>query len=169
LTGHEDRPDIDNVQRLIDAFGAAATHSAVAWKLDVLLDLTREPDPRVVPFLITVVADALQRLRNGRLKPGERARVAAMLVQLLSEGSNTDLCLQSALALGEFVDIPEVVGILGRVVLQPAESFDLRYAAFTSIQRAGPTPEAQHMLRRLTDDDVLGPSAASVLNSWRIS
>jgi hypothetical protein len=49
-----------------------------------------------------------------------------------------------------------------------AEPFDLRYAAFTSIQRADRTTDAIEIMRRLTDDAVLGRAAASVLHSWRI-
>src|SRR5207302_7679111 len=141
---------MSEVERLIDAFRAEGTGASVAWKLDVVLDLVRENHPQVVPFLLSVLADprestavrldVLKRVRNGRLKPLERPRVAETIVRLLSERSNAELYLQSALALGEFTDVPGVVAVLGGLALETAESFDLRYAAFTSLQRADPTP-----------------------------
>jgi hypothetical protein len=77
---------MSEVERLIDAFRAEGTAAGNPWKLDVVLDLAREDDPRVVPFLLSVLADphesiavrldVLKRVRNGRLKPEERSRVA---------------------------------------------------------------------------------------------
>ena len=170
---------MSEVERLIDAFRAEGTGASVAWKLDVVLDLAREDNPQVVPFLLSVLADprestavrldVLKRVRNGRLKPLERPRVAETIVRLLFERSNTELYLQSALALGEFTDVSGVVHVLGGLALQTGESFDLRYAAFTSIQRADPTPHAVEIMRTLTRDEVLGRAATSVLRSWRIA
>src|SRR5437762_2326110 len=135
---------MSEVERLIDAFRAEGTGASVAWKLDVVLDLVRADDPQVVPFLLSVLADrrestavrldVLKRLRNGRLKHLERPRVAETIASLLSERPNTELYLQAALALGEFTDIPGMVAVLGGLALRTAESFDLRYAAFTSVQ-----------------------------------
>ena len=169
---------MDDVERLIGAFRAESTGASVAWKLDVVLDLAREKDPRVVPFLLSVLADpresiavrldVLKRMRNGRLEPSERPTVADTLIKLMSDRSSAELCLQSALALGEFTDVPRVVAVLGGLALQTAESFDLRYAAFTSMQRTDPTPDALEMMRILTEDEVLGRAAASVLRSWRL-
>jgi hypothetical protein len=169
---------MSEVERLIDAFCAKGTGASVAWKLDVVLDLARHEDPRVVPFLLTVLADpreptpvrldVMKRLRNGRLTPVERPRVADAMIKLLSERSNPRLCLQSVLALGEFTDVPEVVAVLGGLAHHTAESFDLRYAAFTSMQRTDPTPDVVEIMRKLTEDEVLGRAAARVLRSWRI-
>src|SRR5439155_18427484 len=102
----------------------------VAWKLDLVLELARKDNPQVVPFLLSVLADprestavrldVLKRVRNGRLKPLERPPVAATIVWLLSECSNTELYLQSALALGEFTDVPAVVAVLGGLALETA-------------------------------------------------
>ena len=169
---------MSEVERLIDAFRAEGTAASNPWKLDVVLDLAGLDDPRVVPFLLSVLADphestavrldVLKRVRNGRLKPEERSRVADTIIKLCSERSNLQLCMESALALGEFADVPGVVPVLEGQALQTAEPFDLRYAAFTSIQRADRTTDAIEIMRRLTDDAVLGRAAASVLHSWRI-
>src|SRR5216683_1429935 len=166
---------MSEVERLIDAFRAEGTAASNPWKLDVVLDLAREEDPRVVPFFlagphesIAVRLDVLKRVRNGRLKPEERSRVADTMIKLCSERSNLQPCMESALALGEFADVPGVVPVLEGLALQTAEPFDLRYAAFTSIQRADRTTDAIEIMRRLTDDEVLGRAAASILHSWRI-
>ncbi len=169
---------MSEAERLIAAFRANGTRASVARKLDLVLDLARQEDRRVVPFLLTVLADpheptpvrldVMKRLRNGRLKPVERPRVADTMAKLLSERSNTELCLESALALGEFTDVPGVLAVLGNLAVQTAESFDLRYAAFTSMQRTEPTRDAIEIMRKLTDDEVLGRAAASFLRSWRI-
>jgi hypothetical protein len=168
---------MENVERLIQAFDAAGAHAAVAWKLDILLDLGHLPDARVVPFLLRVLADpaeptavrieVLKLLRNGRLQAAERPLVASLVMGLLDERSNLEVCLQAGLALGEFTEVPGVVELLGRVARTTSDSFDLRYSAFISIGRAGPTPDALGVLSQLIDDELLGRSAVSIVQSWR--
>jgi hypothetical protein len=110
----------------------------------------------------------LKRLRNGPLAADDRSTVGQALSQLMSNGCNLDLRLQAVLALGEFTDINGVLPALGSLALEPQESIDLRYTAFTSLERAGPTPECVNLLRQLSKDDVLGRSARSALVRWRL-
>ena len=80
-----DGEDSDEVAWLMEAFNARAATSSATSKLDLLMDLERLDDPRVVPFLVGVMADETQpidvrihlvrRLRNGRLAPDERLLV----------------------------------------------------------------------------------------------
>ena len=87
---------------------------------------------------------------------------------VLADESAADLRLQAALALGEFAQIDGVLARLNAVCLAQDESIDLRYAAFTSLERAGPTPECIALLRQVSNDDTLGSSARSVLSAWHI-
>ena len=48
------------------------------------------------------------------------------------------------------------------------ESIDLRYAAFTSLERAGPAPESISLMRQISGDETLGNSARSVLSAWHV-
>src|SRR5712671_5923103 len=142
---------MDEVERLIQVFGARGAMASAATKLDVLLDLERLRDRRVVFFLLQLLGDlsqpaevrvhVLKRLRNGPLTAHDRVKVAGALRQLLSSGSSLDLRLQAALA---------------ALALEHHESIDLRYAAFTSLERAGPTTECVNLLRQLANDDMLG-------------
>ena len=75
--------------------------------------------------------------------------------------------IEAALALGWFTDISGVIAVLCRAVTDAGEPLDLRYAAFTSLERAGPTPECINVLRRLRTDDMFGPAAQSTLDRWR--
>jgi HEAT repeat protein len=169
---------MDEVERLIWVFSARGAMASAAAKLDVLLDLERLRDPRVVFFLLQLLGDpsqpaevrvhVLKRLRNGPLTPDDRVKVAGALRQLLSSGSSLDLRLQAALALGEFTEIAGVLPALGALALERHESIDLRYAAFTSLERAGPTTECVDLLRQLSNDDMLGCAARSVLVCWRL-
>jgi HEAT repeats len=167
---------MDELERLIDAYRSRASAS-VPSKVDVLIDIERVGDSRVVPFLLTVLGDdqepddvrvyVLKQLRNGRrLVAAERPRVAGAIGELLAEEGPADLRLQAALALGQFIEIDGVLPILNAVCLAKDESIDLRYAAFTSLERAGPTPESIAMLRAMFNDDTLGRSARSVLSAW---
>jgi hypothetical protein len=83
-------------------------------------------------------------------------------------GSSVDLRLEAALALGEFTDISGVLSALGSLALEPQELLDLRYSAFTSLERAGPTPECVDLLRQLSNDELLGRSAHSALARWHL-
>ena len=169
---------MDKVERLIQVFSARGAMASAAAKLDVLLDLERLRDRRVVFFLLQLLGDpsqpaevrvhVLKRLRNGPLTARDRVKVAGALRQLLSSGSSLDLRLQAALALGEFTEIAGVPPALGALALEHHESIDLRYAAFTSLERAGPTTECVNLLRQLANDDMLGCAVRSVLVRWRL-
>jgi len=171
---------MDEVDRLIQAFRARAT-SPVDAKLDVLLDLNVEwlGDPRVVPFLLQVLGDrreapavrrhVLTRLRDKRLPAATRPVVAEAIVQIASDGASPELWLPAALALGDFAGLAGVPAALGRLALDVALPIDLRYCAFTSLERAGPIVECVAVLRQLSTDEALGPSARSVLAGWRLA
>ena len=172
---------MDEAERLIEVFRTRAT-SFVASKLDALMDLERLRDPRIVPFLVGLLTDQtepsevrihiLKQLRNRcfmrRFIPVYRPPVADAIRQVLSHHSSSELRLHAALALAEFTDIDGVPATLGDLALDQDESIDLRYFAFTSLQRAGATPECVALLRQLSTDETLGRSARGVLSSWHL-
>ena len=168
---------MDDVERVIEAFKTRPTWSVMS-KLDALMDLEQIDDPRIVPFLVQVLVDqreptevrinVLKQLRNGRLQPAERRSVAEAVLQVVSDRSSPDLRLQAVLALAEFTDINGVTATLGGLTLVPGETINVRYSAFTSLQRAGATTECVALLRQLSADDLLGRSARSVLLSWQL-
>jgi hypothetical protein len=170
---------MDEAEQLIQVFTARGATASTTSKLDVLLDLERLPERRVVFFLLQVLADpsqpeevrvhVLKHLRTGSPTPADRPDVAGGLCELMSSGSSLDLRLQAALALGEFTEIAGVLPALGAVALAPHESIDLRYSAFTSLERAGSTTECVNLLRQLSDDEMLGCAARSVLVRWRLA
>jgi hypothetical protein len=173
---------MDDVDRLIQAYSKRAASHSTAAKLDVLMDLERLRDARVVLFLLDVLEDpgeapevrmhVLKRLRDGlpeaALTADERAAIARALCELMLHGSSLDLRLQATVALSEFTDVPGVTGALGSLALAAGELLDLRYSAFTSLERAGPTPECLRLLRQLSNDEVLGCSAQSALARWHL-
>jgi len=59
------------------------------------------------------------------------------------------------------------VTTLGGLALDPDELIDLRYSAFTSLQRAGPTAECVALVQQLSADETLGGCARSLLSLWR--
>ena len=152
---------------------------SVRSRLDALLDLERRYGGRSVPYFLQVLADRreptlvrihiLRRLRNRPFIPGYRPTLAEAILEVLSYRSSPELRLQAALSLGEFTDIEGVPSRLGSLALDPEESIDVRYSAFTSLQRAGPTAECVALLRRLAQDESLGAAARSVLYLWRRS
>jgi hypothetical protein len=170
---------MDELQRLIKTYRSWAA-SSVRWKLDVLMAVEQVHDPRVVPFQLAVLEDrreaeevriyVLRQLRcaSGLIGPAHRPRVANAIGDVLAEHLSPDLRLQAALALGDFTNIHGVLPRLIAVCIAEDESIDLRYAAFTSIEGAGPTPECIALLRHMTTDETLGLSARSVLSAWHI-
>jgi HEAT repeat protein len=167
------------LERLVDAYRLRASAS-VASRLDVLMDIEQIRDPSVVPFLVTVLADiheaeevriyVLKRLRNGGsvLGPADGPRVAEAIGDVLADRSNPDLRIQAALALGEFTHVDGVLSRLSAVCLAGDESIDIRYSAFTSLERAGPTTECIALLRQMSNEETLGGSARSVLSAWHV-
>ena len=170
---------MDRVELRIETFRARANSSA-ASKLDALMDLERLPDPRVVPFLLGALTDerepvevrlhALERVRDGSLvnNTGRREAVASAILRVLHQQCQPRLRLHAAAALAEFTDVDKVVRALGTLTLDRDVSLDVRYSAFTSLERAGPTPECVAFLRQLLSDDALGVSAGTLLSLWRV-
>jgi hypothetical protein len=167
---------MDELARLISAFGSHDRSHGAAWKLDILMDLGRFDGPRVVALYAAVVADneeppevradALRRLREASLTPNERVDAADAGLRALVVGTDPALRLHAALALGDFVEVPAVLAALGRLAADAEEPIDLRYNAFTSLQRAGPIAACLEILRALTADEVLGQSATTLLAVW---
>jgi hypothetical protein len=168
---------MDNVARLIGKF-TARSDASVASKLDALMDIEGLRDPRVVQFLLGVMTDhreqvevrvqALKRVRDRDPVDGPPEPAAAALMQVVHDSCQPLLRLHAALALAEFTDVIGVPAGLGAVARDPAVPLDIRYSAFTSLQRIGPTLECVAFLRQLLADDALGASARSLLLSWRI-
>jgi hypothetical protein len=167
----------DEVGRLLCQVGDPRAETA--WRLDALLDLGRAQDPRVAAVLLGVLSDSsepnsmrlavLRHLRDSSQTHAPRAEVAEVLRRLLCDRLTTNLGLRvhAALALGDYTDLPHVVADLGAVCGEANDSFDVRYAAFTSLQCAGPTPECIALLRQISDDETLGHAARGILVSWR--
>ena len=170
---------MDAFQRLVNVYHTRASASAKS-RLDVLLDIEQLRDPRVVPFLLEIVADphestdvrmyVLKRLRNRQvwIAPTDRPLIASTVSDVLLDTSNEELKLQAALTLGDFTEGDGVLSRLTAVALARDESIDLRYAVFTSIERAGPTPECIAVMRQIASDEALGAAARSVLSAWHV-
>jgi hypothetical protein len=95
--------------------------------------------------------------------------VANAVAEVLADKSRLPVRLQAALTLGDFTDIAGVLSMLNAIALAPDLSIDLRYAAFTSVERAGPTPECIALLRQIAADETLGDAARSVLSAWHVA
>ena len=169
---------MDKLDRLIELFSAQPT-APMYRKLDVLLELEQLRDARCVPFLLRVLGDrrellevrlrVIRLLRLVRCPGANRDAVGRHLSDLLVDHSSSDLRVAAALTLGEFTELEHVPSALGVVALDPAEAVDLRYSAFTSLERVGPTTECVAFLRQLATDDTLGPSARSLLLRWQLA
>jgi len=172
------QPDTNQVTRLIKAFRVQPAPSMGA-RLDILLRLAQLDDARIGPLLLAAVADldelgevrinALKWLRDTpRLTPDHRA-VAATILSAVQAGNSPDLRLQAAFTLEDFTDVDGVLTTLGGLALDPAELIDVRYAAFTSLEHGGPTPECVTLLGQLTADETFGDAARSLLSRWQRS
>ena len=169
---------MDDVDTLIRAFESRGKRDHSLWKLDVLLDLGRLADPRVVQFLSAIATDvdepldvrleALSRLRETAQSPSDRLVAASAGLTALVTGSDSRVRLRAAMVLGDFVDVDGVLNALGTLAAADREPTELRYNAYTSLQRAGPTAACVAILRSLSDDETFGQSARSLLASWGV-
>lgn len=167
---------MDQAARLIRAFEAHGSTSSVAAKLDALLDLQQVHDPRVLELMLHILADpqqptevrlhVLKHTRNGTLASNQRPRVARVLLDLLRDPSGSELHLQAVLALGEFTDVDGVVAALGALARNSSQALELRHAAYSSLDRTGPTSAYLALLHQLADDDTFGLSARTTLAAW---
>jgi hypothetical protein len=143
------------------------------------MDLERFSDPRVVPFLVQVVLDqdeptearlsVVRQLRDRRPALDNLRPIADALGRVLGDRGTLELRLQAALALADFTEVAGVIAILGAVAVDPGEPLDLRYSAFTSLERAGPSPQIRDLLHQLAADEALGQSARTLLARWRLA
>ena len=171
---------MDTVGQLMRAFRAVEPRADSARKLDVLLDLERGEDPRILPFLLGVLSDGgepesvrmsvLARLRDAPVADSQHRTIGDAIRQvLLTEPADGQLRLQAALALGKFTDVDGVVDALGVVLADAAAPMELRYNAFTSLYLRGPTADSLALLRRLRADETLGRCASGLLAAWSSS
>jgi hypothetical protein len=169
---------MDEVDTLIQAFWSRGKRNQSLWKLDVLLDLGRLVDPRVVQFLAAIVTDtgepldvrleSLSRLRETVQTPSDRLEAATAGLTVLATGSDGQIRLRAAIVLGDFVDVAGVLSALGTLAATESEPTELRYNAYTSLQRDGPTPACVAILRSLADDETFGQSARALMASWGV-
>lgn len=169
---------MDTVDDLLQAFGARGKRNQSLWKLDVLLDLGHLSDPRVVRFLATLVtdpdepidvrSDALARLREVAQSADERMLAARASLMVLAPGSDSRIRLRAAIVLGELVGVDGVLAALGALAGAECEPTELRYNAYTSLQRAGPTEDCVDILRSLCADETFGQSARALMASWGV-
>jgi HEAT repeat protein len=162
-------------EQLFQTYAMRASGSS-ASKIDTLMSIARLRDARVVPFLLDVLSDpdepeqlrihVLKALRAGDplVTAADRRAVAKAFREVLAHQANEELRVQAALGLGEFTDIDGVLSTLSTVSLAQTESIDLRYTAFTSLERGGLKPECIQLLRLISTDETLGASARSVLS-----
>jgi hypothetical protein len=169
---------MDEVDRLIQAFWSRGKRNQSLWKLDVLLDLGRLADPRLVGFLGAVANDAdeprdvrleaLSLLREAAQSRCDRRAAAGAGLAALGAASDGQVRLRAAIVLGDFLDVDEVLDALGAVAAADCEPTELRYNAYTSLQRAGPGPACVAILRSLADDETFGQSARALMASWGV-
>jgi hypothetical protein len=169
-------PGEDELDDLLQVYRARSSAPAF-WKLDVLMDLERLTDPRVLPFLLEVLVDAkepsqvrtriVRHLREAARVAEDRRSVAEALTGLVADRSSAELRLAAALALTDFADVGHVPSVLGELAQDPAEPPALRYCAFTSVERAGPNAEVALLMQQLSADPLLGSAAQAVLTRWQ--
>jgi hypothetical protein len=170
---------MDRFERLVALYRTRAS-AGTPVKLDVLMDMEPIRGSHVVAFLIEVLRDGHEsdevrmyvvkrlRTRNGFILKGDRPLVAAAVGEVLADESNEQLRLEAALTLGDFTDVAGVLSRLAVVSLARDESIDLRYAAFTSLERAGPTPDSIRHMQQFARDEALGDAARNVLSAWHL-
>jgi HEAT repeat protein len=169
---------VDEVETLIQAFESRGKRDQSLWKLDILLDLGRLVDPRVVRFLAAIATDgdepldvrieALSCLRETAQSPSDRALAASAGLATLTDASDSRIRLRAAIVLGDFVDVDGVLSALGVLAAAESEPTELRYNAYTSLQRAGPTTSCVAIPRSLSSDETFGQSARSLLAAWGV-
>src|SRR5262249_1818216 len=153
-------------------FALRAAEPALA-RLDILLDLRRERDQAVVPFLLRVLQDGdeaaevriavVKQLRTRPLAGNDRPALAHALARVLVDTGDAGLRLQAATALACFADVDGIPRVLAAVASDASQSLDLRFVALTSLERAGRTAESVRLVRELTSDEILGATAAALL------
>jgi hypothetical protein len=170
----------DDFQKLAEEYAARGV-TAASSRLNLLMDIERIRDRRVLPFLLSVLRDChesnavriyvLKQLRhgNGLLLPADRPPAADAIGDVLAGHSSEDVRVLAALALGVLTEQAGVLAKLGAICVAPDESIDLRYAAFTALQRAGPTSECVELLRGIASDETLGGPARNVLSAWNVA
>jgi hypothetical protein len=167
---------MDELEHLLQVYQARPTAPA-SWKLDVLLDLEPLRDPRILPFLLQLLLDGQQpsevrirvvrHLRDARRVGEARGSVAEALTRVVADRFSPDLRLAAVLALTEFTEVAGVVSVLGALAGDRAEPPDLRYCAFTSLERPAPSSEVAILMQHLSTDHLLGGAARALLTRWQ--
>jgi hypothetical protein len=145
--------------------------------LDVIAQLEEARDPRIVPFLLEVVADLggldlarvevceVLKLREG-MTAAERTAAAKALATVLFDDEDGDVRNYAAMALSSFFDLPAARAAVERVLLDGREERNVRHNALFAIERSGSSPENTRLLQKLDADPELARSARRILGEW---
>ena len=149
-------------------------------KADLILSLFGFPeDQRVLPFLLTVIADEIEdeTLRIEAIKnlcqyykiSGVSKRIADTLSTVLLTDKDFLVRCFAAQAAGVCVDEPRLFKIMSDLAINQSEDMDIRSSAVVSLMQTKNRPMVAKTLRvLLSEDNNLAKNAKRVLDDWQL-
>lgn len=172
---------MDEVGVLIGRFEDEDTDSLpeidTSKKVDIVRRLENLTDERVLPFFMRVLASQqeydLARIEILRILEVRRARdahegelIGKLIQRMLSSDPDDDVRNYAAMAISSYMDVKGSLEVVEGIIFNVEEEINLRWNAFTAVERMGPTREGELMLHRLLKDDQFKGSAQRVLSQW---
>jgi len=173
---------VADVEDLISAFDAQQPTDVrgqeYGGKIDIVKEVERSDDARVLPFLLRVATDEheydlarMEVLTDLRLRTyandDDRLTVGrAVMSILLLPDPDDDVRNYAAIAMRRFMDVPGALDTIQAVVLDQQEGPVIRHSAFGSMRRLGPTNQTIDIMRALTHDSEFAKSASHILSEW---
>lgn len=171
---------MEQVQQLIAAFHNQQQNKKNEYpgKMTIIRSLEERDTPEVLTFFLQTVAnpqeydlarmEILKILRLYKSDEQQRQNIAQVLVTIVKEDQDDLVRSYAIMALRNYTGIEQVDDVVERVVTDEDEDEDLRFNAFSVLERIGPNERTRRLLQDLAEDEVLGSAVKRVRKTWNV-
>jgi hypothetical protein len=175
---------MDEVGSLIEQFRAedarALADPDFSVKDKIIRKLERSDDPRVLPFMLSVLSDEkeydLARIEvlkvfeiRRRGEPSEDQSIGRAVRQILAADPDDDVRTYAAMAASNYMDVEGVLDEVEKIIFDEGEEINIRWNAFTAVYKMGPHGRGVEIMTRAARVNEFRKAALRILKEWGVA
>lgn len=174
---------MDEVGHLISTFKEENTKSLdnvdFSRKVRIIMELEGVDDDRVLPFFLETVMNEdeydlarieilkILEIRESNDKD-EHQKIGHIVKNILMNDPDDDVRNYAAMTVSNFMDVEGVIEQIVKIIFNVEEDINLRWNAFTAVEKMGPTQQSLEILQKCLSEDEFKKSVLLILNRWNI-